>query len=487
MSEKIQKSPYWLIVLSMVLIAGGCVAPGRNTPFGTIEDQTAYAPQYRGYRGPETTVTPPPGRSTRVDKPAVTVPDLGSPEVIEVEPEPNDNVIIPEVEAEIPPYEILPEEETGPLFAPPPLTAPRVTDDDEETGTTPARLLSDIVRPEHATQGGDVRFEVTIRNQTDIPVDDVEVFCTFEDGLQFPGKVEKELRRNIGGVDAGDAQTMSLTLIARELGRHCAQFTVKSAGQEIVWKSVCIDVTKQSLSLDVIGPDRRSVGSRAEYTLTITNISDRVLKGMQSTLTFDDALIPKEATEGAEEGTDTLSWNLGDLQPGEVLQLQVEFECGRAADVAKFDVELATTGGDSLRKETGLEIVPPRGVLDLKLRDEGEPAAVDAEITYVVTVHNRGFQDVRNVDIALTPPTGLKLLGVEATQDGEPIQLPHKVQQGGWDFETIPRFAADSTLELRVRAQGVRAGHHKIEASVKSDLDTQPHAVEEWTTINAKR
>ena len=188
--------------------------------------------------------------------------------------------------------------------------------------------------------------------------------------------------------------------------------------------------------------------------MTITNVSEDVLHGVQADLTFDDELIPKEATEGAKEGRDNLSWNLGDLQPGEILQLQVEFECERAADVAKFQVKLNSSGGPLLRRETGLQIVPPRGVLDLKLKDSDEPVAIDEEVTYLVTVQNRGFQDARNVQIALAPPPGIKLLDVEVRQDDKPIKLPHESGTKGWTFETIRRFPADSVLQFTIRALG---------------------------------
>ena len=220
MSEQFQKSTRWFFAALAILIVGGCAAPGRNTPFGTIDDSTAYAPQYRSY-GPTTAVASP-TQSQRVEKPVITDLEPSIPQLSESEFEETEEVIIPEPDPRISPYREVPNEETGPLFAPEPLTTPPAGVDDPGSVAPPARLLLEIVRPERVTLDGDVRFDVTIRNDTANDVEDVDVYCTFEEGLQFPGKEETELRRNIGRVAAGDSQTMSLTLIAKQLGRHCA-------------------------------------------------------------------------------------------------------------------------------------------------------------------------------------------------------------------------------------------------------------------------
>ncbi|QDU47550.1 Large cysteine-rich periplasmic protein OmcB precursor [Symmachiella dynata] len=492
MAGQIQISKRWIITALWIMVAAGCAAPSRNSSLTTIEDRTAYAPQFRGYNGPGTSAVPQQTPTVRVEKPTMSEPPLTEPTLDGTEfeefaeTEETEDVILPEPDPRIAPYREYPNVEAGPLLAPAPLITPPTEGNDTDNAAQPVRLLLEIVRPERATLDGDVRFDVTIRNETNRDAEDIDVYCTFEQGLQFPGKEETELRRNIGSIAAGESQTMSLTLIAKQLGRHCAQFTIKSGGTEVVWKSVCTDVTKQAMSLEIIGPDRRNVGSRAEHTMTIVNVSDTVLHGVQAELTFDDALVPKEATEGAVEGEDSLSWNLGDLQPGEVLQLQVEFECERAAEVAKFDVKLTAAGGSTLRRETGLQIVPGRGLLDLRIQDQAEPIAVDDEVVYLVTVQNRGFQDVRNVQVGLTPPTGIKILDVSIKLNDEPLELPHKVQRGTWDYETMRQLPADSTLQFQIRAQGVRAGNHKFVAAVKSDLDSKPHTIEEWTTINAQ-
>jgi len=471
------------ILSTVLLLAGGCVSPGRNTPFGTLEDPPAYSPQYRTYQ-PSAPNTQMAEQSIRANRPIVSEPPGEAPVFEQTETIPNE-VIDPQPELSLPIEEDITGDPAGPMLSPP---SEVVIDEEPEPQTQPqsaAKLSLDIVKQERAGLGGDVQYDLTIRNDGDQDAENVSVNCTFEEGLQFGEEVERELQRNLGRVAAGESLTMSLTLTARKVGRYCAEFTINIGEQEAVWKSVCTDISAQPFAMEIIGPAERVIGSRAEFSLIVKNQSAGVLKGVQAELTYDDALIAKEATEGSEEGDGLLTWNLGDLQAGEVLSLQVEFQCDREAKPARFEFKVQDREGVVLRNEAEIRIVPAPGVLDLALSDEDvKPIKVGDDVNYLLTIYNKGFQDVRDVDVTLTPPEGIDIVEVQVSLGDQALKLNHIVPDKRWVYETIGKIPAEATISFRIRGRGKQLGHQQMQAAVKSGLDQEPLTIVEWTTIS---
>lgn len=468
-----------LSVAAAVIV--GCISPGPNTPLGTLEDPISLSPDRRNYRGT-------PVQSGRTIG-AARVPDYSGPASSAPGSRTSGRVTVdPELEIlPAPGEERIEEEGQGPS-----LGVPSREDSRQErekpirTAEHPPKLFLDVRKPESVAVGADVAFDITIRNEGGEAAERVEVFCTFERGLEFPGKKLKTVKRSIGQVAAGDAQIMTLTLVANKVGRQCVQFTVKLDGKEAVWKSVCTTVTQKAISVSIVGPGRRTVESRAEYNVKIVNVSNRSLTGVNATLFHDDVLIPREATEGAEEGDGRLSWNLGDLQPGEGLQLQVEFECARVSDQVKLHAEVNAVEQTAERSEAVMRIVSLPGVLDLRVSDEDDPVAVGQEFFYVVEVRNRGFQSAQDVQVSVSPSPGIRLLDAEIHQGTQRQSSSHQVSARSWEFEPVSHFPAEGRLQIRIHAKAIRPGDHQLRAAVKSDLATTSHTVDELTTVTAK-
>lgn len=466
MNGILKKSAGSMIRIFAAAAIAGCVSPNPNAPLGTIDDPVTLSPQHRAYR----IETPIPQRTAL---PPVTQPPQESEPLVVEQPTPEPDMLPA-------PGGLDDNREQGPSLTAP----PRI-----RSSKKPPRLFLDVSRPERVSVGGDVVFRITVRNEGGQIAKNVEVHCMLGDGgLTFPNQPATEVKREIGDVVAGDAQEMELTLVASKRGRQCAQFSIKSEGKEAAWKSVCTDVVDKtgSLSLGIIGPEKRTVGSRAEYNLKITNTSGRPLNGIVASLKYDDALIPREATEGVEDEDAGLVWNLGDLQPNEGLQLQVEFDCSRVQDRAVLQAEAGEAGSPTQRSDTELAIIPLPGVLDLQVADEEDPIKVGEEFTYVVDVGNKGFQTAQLVQLAVSPSSGVTLLDAEVIPESLDQQSRHRVVGRRWEFEPIDRLPADSTVQYRIRARAIRAGDHTLRAMVRSELSTTPFVVNELTTINER-
>ena len=107
--------------------------------------------------------------------------------------------------------------------------------------------------------------------------------------------------------------------MSRDLGSHCCRFSAKHRETdrdiEAVWKSVCVEFVPQLMQVEFRGPTQRTVGSRAEFNLHVTNLSPQPIDNVRVSLTHDAALVAREATQGAAQKPGNLTWSLGMLKP----------------------------------------------------------------------------------------------------------------------------------------------------------------------------
>ncbi|HCO27184.1 MAG TPA: hypothetical protein DIT97_30825, partial [Gimesia maris] len=122
--------------------------------------------------------------------------------------------------------------------------------------------------------GSGATFYLIIKNASDRSVRNVLLECEFDAALMFPGRREKKIGQRLGTLQPGESKEISLTLFSDVLGSHCCRFRALADGDELVWKSVCVEYEKKQLDLSVVGPSSRSIGSRAEYNLKLSNVAD---------------------------------------------------------------------------------------------------------------------------------------------------------------------------------------------------------------------
>lgn len=110
-----------------------------------------------------------------------------------------------------------------------------------QTGVSPeSRLELDVEAPERVGVGGRVTFSLELTNRGTQTARDVVVLAEFDEALIFPGRPEKRVRREVGHLAAEQSREFALTLTGKRTGRHCARLTVMAAGEEALWKSVCV-------------------------------------------------------------------------------------------------------------------------------------------------------------------------------------------------------------------------------------------------------
>ena len=168
------------------------------------------------------------------DQAAATDPAMGGVDLGEAtaELEPSAPMTAPKVET-TPPVEA----NSGPAIGIP--ARPRAPKPAEKRSAL--ELVVDA--PAEARVGEEVSFRVRLRNVGAKPMDAVSIECQLDGELASPGRKSRRIGQEFGELLPNDEHETDLVVVAEREGRHCCEFTVKAAGVEQVWKSVCIEFT----------------------------------------------------------------------------------------------------------------------------------------------------------------------------------------------------------------------------------------------------
>lgn len=455
----------WLLIAGAVL--GGCITPGAapNWP-PALTDPPGLSPQHRPLFRPHAAPAEPQPVPVQ-PSPAQPVPAHPGAEPPALEGEPP----VPIPETFEPPGQPEAVPDGGPLIVPP------------GTAAT-ANLELTVDAPARKQVGSGATFRLTVRNAGQRPVEEAAVEARFDEPLAFPGSTEKTVRRLLGPIDVGESREFALTLVGSKPGNWCTAFTVTADGREAVWKSVCVEFVPRRLEVTIVGPPARTVGSRAEFTVKLVNVSNEDLKDVEAAVAFDAVFEPKEGTRGARPEPGRLTWDVGALPSGEGVQLQVEFECRTPSQQACVVAEVTAGGVPRERAEACLPITPVRGPLDVQVSDTRDPLTVDEQTDYVVTVLNRGPDAARSVRLKATVPANVEVAGAEVLLGEKRVPVKSETKGRQVEFDPVETLPADGELTFRVRVKALAPGDGRFRAEVTAAAQDQPIESVEPTTVN---
>jgi len=368
----------------------------------------------------------------------------------------------------------LPKAESAPQIVPAEVTVPQSVE-----------LL--VSAPSRKQVGGTATFRLSLSNTGDRPLEGLTVRCGFDDALVFVGSDQREVLQRVDRLAPGESRELALSLAATSAGSHCCRFLVTrregSDEIEVVSKQVCIDFVIRHVEIEIIGPTQRTEGSRAEFNITLSNSSLKTIADAQAIVSFDKALLPKEASAGAEQKAGSLTWRLGSLGPLEKVQLQVEFECRNQAHRACVSVEVKGSNLAGDQDEACLEIVPVPGTLDLQIRDVDDPIEVGQPGTFEVTVENIGLQSARRVVIEAVLSENLKLRTAIVRSEGRDMALKYAAEANKLSFDPVTQLEPNARLVYRFEVEALRPGPAEFRASLSSSLSSTPVTAVEPMTI----
>ncbi|REJ86415.1 MAG: hypothetical protein DWQ34_27410 [Planctomycetota bacterium] len=449
----------WYVVL--LGIGVGCVNWGGDRPLGwRVTDPPGLSPYHRPLAGPV----------------------AGSPQ----------QAARPVVPEGIPSDELLAERDPITLNAPELSEAPRPQLDAPEPGASNTRerpvpdgiaafdpLTVTAEMPETATVGSPVSLTLTLRNETPFAAEDVRVQLRYGSDWEFPGTGERNVEQRLGTIAADRSREVALQLTPVRVGRRCVDVEVLSATHEAVSRTVCTHVGERLVTLEVAGPDRRTVGSRAEYVVTLTNQAGRPVEDTVVAVDYPQSLDLKELSAGATREPGRLEWDLGTLLEQERVQIQLEFECAEAAADVCTRMVVTSRGMSVSERSACLSVVDP-ALLDVQVSDENDPAAVGETATFRVRLQNRSSRPAGRLELLVDPSAELELAAL--LRDGQTLAA----RRSGDAQILTPRgpLAPGAVVEYEVRTVARSAGIATLSVVVRSDVLIAPLEIREPLLIN---
>ena len=434
------------LLILLLLISGGIL--GCTVFHGHSSGRSAF---YRPQPTPPPMMAPapipypqkmaPPGPRTYQYTPQNPVPGTPSPlRAPQTIPQSPQRMYGSPVQPPFPPREIEPTPVPVPTFAPPGgdndseplelpvLRVPSASRPTPQTAAVPRRVAEmelkpvsgstavlSISAPSRRPIGSGTAFRVTVKNPRNAPLENITLRCEFDSALRFPGSERQAVQQDLGTLEANDVRETILTLWSDQVGSHELRVKLQQKGQsDVAEQRLAVEYVPRTLELELRGPESRYPGQRAEFNILVKNLGDETARDLRATLSSDSVLTLREVTAGGQnQGEDRLQWPIGDLRPGEAIQLQAEYAVDVPTSQAGLKIELEGHELPSDWRQSWLTVAAPSGPLHLEMRDGQDPSRIGQPFTVTTIITNNGLEDLSGVTATLVPPEGTKLVAVE--------------------------------------------------------------------------
>lgn len=330
--------------------------------------------------------------------------------------------------------------------------------------------------PSKVNVGDSAEFSVTVANTGTGEATNVQITDVVPSGMTHTSG-QPEVTRQIGVLPAGSTVTEVFSFSATQTGSASNMARV-TGGKNLSEQTSCdVAIEKPSIAIKKTGPENRFLGTMATYTIEISNPGSAPTTGVvvQDTLppglTFESANPPGNHLPK----TNTVSWNLGVIAPGETTTLKVT---GRAASEGRHcNIAIVNTERGLQEQAEACTTIEGVAALRLEVTDNPDPVELGTQTTYSIVVTNQGTANATNIKIAATVPEGMEY--VSSTGSTARLVVVGKLV----DFDPVPVLKPKDSLTFTVTAKGVQSGDLRFRVEMNADQLTSPVLEEESTKL----
>lgn len=260
--------------------------------------------------------------------------------------------------------------------------------------------------PREAQVNKAFNYTITITNLTQCLMTDITVIEKMSEGFQFQSSSPQGQLRgsdvvwSIKSLDGGEVIVLQVTGIAADVKclRNCTTITYAFA--------LCanVSVVKPSLTLSKTAPDAVMLCDTIPYTFVVTNTGTGLAENVKITDMLPEGL----------KTTDRLSQiniDAGDLAPGQSKQFVSIVQADRTGRYINR-ASATSTNGSSAQSESVATLVR-QPVLSIT-KTGPQRQYIGKEMTYEITVTNRGDADALDTVVVDSLPEGIRTVKVSA-------------------------------------------------------------------------
>ncbi len=324
------------------------------------------------------------------------------------------------------------------------------------------QLVVKVRAPEKIVAGENVTLLYAISNPGDGITEAVKVKTILPDGVEHArGKV---VELDVGSLAPKEIRTMQL--VCQAMGQGTQKCVVVATGDgSLNSEDTCkFEILMPSLNVAMSGPKLRYLDRPATYTLKVTNPGSAPANQVEV-----QELIPtgfkfhQASNDGRfQESTRLVTWNLGELQPGQAKEVTVNLVPIETGEHRLLAMAKATRGLKSEAEvRTQVEGLPS---LAIEVGHVDDPIEVGAETAFEIRLVNTGTKTETNVQIICTIPEQLEFKGARCS-----TTLGCRQEGRELIFEPLARLAPKADVIYRVQVRGIAAGDVRFRTCIRAD------------------
>ena len=299
-------------------------------------------------------------------------------------------------------------------------------------------LLLEKTVPAEVMVGQPFEYQYRVINQTKYPIahvvvrDQVSQNFKASDADPQPVRVENGIAEwRFDRLEPGE------TVVIKVRGQSDEEGVVTTCGWASYDPLLCeqVKVLKAALQLSKTAPEEVLICDKIPMTLTVKNTGSSVLTGVQVVDTLPAGLT-------AENGNQTVTYDIGTLQPGESREVTLVAHAGQPGEYVN---KAKVTTAQGVEAEASAKTVVRQPVLQLscetpKMRYAGRPTEVK------LTVCNKGDAPAANTVVTLPVPAGVQVAAASANAQVGTGQVV-------WNLGTLAPDECKTVQANRVQAQ----------------------------------
>jgi uncharacterized repeat protein (TIGR01451 family) len=329
--------------------------------------------------------------------------------------------------------------------------------------------------PRQAVVGDPATVVLTVSNPGDAPAENVKVRAALSDGLEHARG--KFVDFDLDNLAPHESRTVLVLCAARTAGTQRCEAVASAEPKLVARDAAVIDLVSPKLEVFAAGPGLRYLDRPAVFLLRVSNSGTAVAHNV--TLTDHvPAGFKVGPTPGAQHDfvAHTVCWYLGDLQPNQTREVNLELT---AINPGLNKNQVVAAAAHGLRAETEvvthIEGLP---ALLMELADSDDPVEVGAGTSYQVRVTNTGTKSETNLRLVCTVPEQMKCLDARG-----PAGIAFKVEGNQVIFQPLPKLAPRADAIYRINVHCLRPGDCRFRAQITADGLSNPVLREESTRV----
>lgn len=287
---------------------------------------------------------------------------------------------------------------------------------------------------------------------------------------------KNDIVQEIGILKPGESREIALSVKADKTGKFSNTATVVAEGGLRAESNTVTTIVKQPLlTIRKRGPERIYTGRNITYNIDVSNKGD----GPAASAIIED-IIPGNASfvsasQGGIFAGNTVTWNLGTLQPRDSRKVSVTLK-DKGLGVVKNIATVKAVCAAPVSASATTQVLGIAAIL-LEVIDVEDPIEVGDNETYVITVTNQGSETGTNIKVVCMLEDTMQYVSSSGPTTGT-VSVDGKTVT----FDPLPTLASKANTSWKVVVKALDTGDVRFKVNMIEDCLKRP--VEETEATN---